>query len=301
MTLPNHIVTRFAPSPNGFLHLGHGFSAWVAQQVADPGHHLLRIEDIDQHRARDVFYTAITEDLTSLGLTVSGARIQSRHRAMQAWALQKLQDRDLVYPCFCSRKDIDEAMDAPQEHDAGQAYPGTCRAKSRHERSQLLDNNTPHAWRLDLDKALSIIGQVSFREWGFPPFGPAGVINVGRDILLRKLGDVVVARKDIGTSYHLAVVLCDAAQNITHVTRGNDLFLTTPIQVVLQKLLHLPVPEYFHHRLVEDADGRLAKRKNSTSLREMIAQNDDIWQQLAPMMAEAQPRIDELRVSWGKP
>ncbi len=297
MNIPTNIVTRFAPSPNGFLHLGHGFSSWVAKQVADAGHYHVRIEDIDRQRARPEFYTAIMTDLAAVGLEASTPRVQSKHAALQAWALEQLKKQDVLYPCFCTRKDIDEALDAPQDEQTNRPYPGICRNRSHQERLALMDENIPHAWRLDLEKALTRLGAITFREWGFPPFGPAGDIKVGRDVLLRKLGDVVVARKDIGTSYHLAVVLCDAAQNITHVTRGNDLFLTTPIQVILQKLLNLPVPDYFHHQLVQDADGRLAKRKGSTSLRDLLEEGIDIWQELAPLMDKARPCIDELRAA----
>lgn len=261
------VRTRFAPSPTGPLHLGHAFAAMVAHDLARAagGAFLLRIEDIDRARARPEWERAIHADLDWLGLHPDGPVLrQSDRMAVYSAALDRLWQRGLLYPCACSRGDIDAALGAPQEGVTfgpdGPVYPGTCRPAAA------MTGARPEGvhLRLDMARALEGLGDLSFEETG--PDGPRRVaLDPAR--LLTGVGDVVLARRDFGTSYHLAVVLDDAAQGITLVTRGEDLFDATAIHVVLQRLLGLPAPRYHHHRLIRDESGRrLAKRDNAQAL-----------------------------------
>jgi glutamyl-Q tRNA(Asp) synthetase len=251
------IVSRFAPSPTGYLHLGHAYSAWASWRRADI--FLLRLEDIDTTRCRPEFAAAIQEDLHWLGLDWDGeVRVQSAHFPEYAAALARLQERNLLYPCFCSRADIARAIAAP--HAAEQNYPGTCRHLSEAERQDKIAAGAPYALRLDNEAARAQAGAVRFFE------EDAGWIGAKPE----RLGDVVLARRDTPASYHLCVVHDDAVQGITHIIRGEDLREATHIHVLLQKLLNLPTPIYAHHKLLLGPDGkRLAKRDRSKTLREM--------------------------------
>ncbi len=269
-------TTRFAPSPSGLLHLGHAYSAIFAARAAGPkaagGRFLLRIEDIDAERARPEFEAAIFEDLAWLGLAVpelaweTPVRRQSDHLADYAGALESLQARRLVYPCFCTRKEIaaEIARAGAAPHGPTDAvYPGLCRGLSQTERAERRAAGLPFALRLDMARALE--------EAEAAHGGPLAWHDRARGAQVcdpRPQGDVVLARKDLGTSYHLAVTVDDAAQGISLVTRGEDLFEASHVHRLLQQLLDLPVPQYHHHRLVTDQHGqRLAKRSDALALR----------------------------------
>lgn len=259
------MITRFAPSPTGYLHLGHALAAWVAYDLAKQqgGEMLLRFEDIDVTRVRSEFYEAIEEDLTWLGITWSGVpwRQLARTDAYQA-ALEQLQNLGVLYPCFCTRKEIALMTSAPQRDDGleGVVYPGICRHLTESGKQQRIDRGDRWAWRLDAQKAAQLCGPL---HWSDHRFGEC-VLDP------HLLGDVVIARKDIGVAYHLAVVVDDAGQEVTWVTRGEDLLASTHVHVMLQKLLGLPQPQYWHHPLVCDEHGkRLAKRNDALSLRAM--------------------------------
>jgi glutamyl-Q tRNA(Asp) synthetase len=266
-------TTRFAPSPTGRLHLGHAFAALVANSAADGGTFLLRIEDLDASRARPEFEMAIDEDLSWLGLSWPVPVLhQSARMAVYSGAIELLAGRGLLYPCFCTRRQITsevaQAIEAPHGLPAG-IYTGRCRRLSTTERARRLDTGEPHALRLDVAAAAAEVGPLTFRELGRGPNGECGEISV-RPMLL---GDIVLARRDVAASYHLAVVIDDAHQQVSRVTRGNDLFVATHVQRLLQALLELPCPEYAHHRLITDADGRkLSKRNGPATLRELRAQ-----------------------------
>jgi glutamyl-Q tRNA(Asp) synthetase len=259
-------TTRFAPSPTGYLHLGHAFAAIKAAGSGD--RFLLRIEDIDATRCRPEFEAAIFEDLKWLGLAWEEPVLrQSTRMETYAAALQSLQSRGLLYPCFCTRQEIAEeiarAAEAPHGPD-GPLYPGTCRHLSADERAERLASGKPYALRLDAAKAADLVGQLEFEERGTGPHGETGCIAVAP----RAFGDVVLARKDMPTAYHLAVVVDDAFQGVTLVTRGHDLFAAAHIQRVLQVLLGLPALAYAHHRLILDAHGRkFSKRDHAVTLR----------------------------------
>jgi glutamyl-Q tRNA(Asp) synthetase len=263
------VVTRFAPSPTGLLHLGHAHSALFAQARARRagGSFRLRIEDIDTVRCKDGFVDAIFDDLTWLGLAWDPPVPRQRERAdVHAEALTALDAMGLVYPCFCTRKEIraeiQNAAAAPHG-TRGQAYPGTCRSLSATERAERHADGRPYALRLDVAAAHERVG---FPAWHDRRAGTATAD-------LRPGGDIIIGRKDIGTSYHLAVTLDDAAQGITLVTRGADLMESTPIHRVLQALLDLPVPAWEHHDLLTDAEGRrLAKRDRSRGIRHLREQ-----------------------------
>lgn len=255
--------TRFAPSPTGRLHLGHALAAKVAHSMAREagGEFLLRHEDIDGPRVREEFYQGIEEDLRWLGLEWDGEPLRQtrRIRAYDA-ALDSLRNRNLVYPCFCTRREIQEEWArigaAPQGPEAP-VYPGTCRNLKPEARQEKIQSGMPYAWRLDSKKAAALTGLLTFRDLRF------GEMSVNPLLL----GDVVLARKDIGTAYHLAVVVDDAFQEITHVTRGEDLLGSTHVHRLLQVLLGVPEPLYLHHELVVDENGsRLAKRNDSLSI-----------------------------------
>jgi glutamyl-Q tRNA(Asp) synthetase len=255
------IVTRFAPSPTGFLHLGHVYAAaqaWHRARRAGGFFHL-RVEDIDATRCRPAFAAAICEDLAWLGLDWDGdIRVQSDHFADYQTALNSLAARGLTYPCFCTRADIARAISAP--HGAPAVYPGTCRNLSRPEQNHRIAARQPYATRLNVNLALHGAPAQTFHD------ETAGWITANP----AKFGDIVLARRDTPASYHLCVVKDDALQGVTLVTRGIDLLGSTHIQVLLQHLLGLPTPAYAHHVLLTDAAGqRLAKRENAPSIRSM--------------------------------
>jgi glutamyl-Q tRNA(Asp) synthetase len=257
------IVTRFAPSPTGLLHLGHAYSAFFAERAArgEGGRFLLRIEDIDPARCRPEFEQAIVEDLAWLGLNWENPmRRQSEHLGEYRAALDRLTDSGLVYPCFCSRKEIQAeiARAATAPHGAeGPLYPGTCRGLSAAERASRIAAGKPFALRLDVGAALARVGQLYWRDLD------RGIIAAEPQLL----GDVVLGRRDAPASYHLAVTLDDHLQEISLVTRGEDLFAATHIHRLLQAVLGLALPDYRHHRLLtNDKGARLAKRDASLTL-----------------------------------
>lgn len=256
------IVTRFAPSPTGYLHLGHAHSALVGWQRAraESGRFLLRVEDIDPARCRPEFEAAILEDLGWLGLDWDGpVRRQSEHLTEYEAALEKLRGLGVLYPCFCSRKDIAAAVSAPQGPE-GPVYPGTCRNQPDGLVRERQARGDPYALRLDVAKACAMSGPLTFRD------ERAGVVEARPE----SLGDVVLARRDAPASYHLCVTLDDHLQAVTLVTRGVDLFHATHIHRLLQAILGLNVPTYAHHLLLTNAAGeRLSKRDGAMALREL--------------------------------
>ncbi len=259
-------LTRFAPSPTGYLHEGHAFSALFAAAAAGPeGRFVLRIEDIDTSRCRPDFESAIFEDLAWLGLNwETPVRRQSEHFADYRRALDDLSEQRLIYPCFCTRMEIAaeiaRSAGAPQGAD-GPVYPGICRALSAADRSARIADGAPYAHRLDMARAAAAAGPLTLVE--------SGVRQRARPEIF---GDVVLARKETPASYHLAVTLDDALQGVTLVTRGEDLRPAAHLHRLLQTLLGLPTPEWRHHALLTDAAGkRLAKRDNATPLRDLRA------------------------------
>ena len=264
------IVTRFAPSPTGFLHLGHAFAAITAFEAGE--RFLLRIEDIDLTRCRAEFEAAVFEDLAWLGLHWEQPVLRQSQR-FDAYrnALSRLDAQGLLYPCFCTRAkiaaEIARASEAPHGPE-GPIYPGTCRKLGSGERNTRIASGAPYAVRLDVRKAAAITGPLNFEEHGAGPSGEHGLIAAQPDLF----GDAVLARKDTPASYHLAVVVDDAFQGVTLVTRGNDLFTAAHIQRLLQALLALPTPAYAHHRLILDEQGRkFSKRDASVTLRNLRA------------------------------
>ena len=263
-------VTRFAPSPTGRLHAGHAYSALLTHDRArrEGGRFLLRIEDIDTTRARPEWVQGIFEDLSWLGLKwEEPVRFQSAHMADYAAALERLKAMGLLYPCFCTRRDIRTAIaaSASAPHGPlGMIYPGTCRELSAKERSARIAAGENYALRLDVVRAVSLIGGAPL-EWSDERHGRQRV-----DVAA--FGDVVLARKDIPVSYHLAVTVDDALQGMTHVIRGEDLMAATAVHRLLQALLGLPVPVYRHHALLRDDGGRrLAKRDGAETLADLRA------------------------------
>ena len=262
-------VTRFAPSPTGYLHLGHAFAAITACDAAQGGRFLVRIEDLDQSRSRESFVRAIFEDLHWLGLSWEEPVLQQSERNdVYRLALEQLERIGLIYPCFCTRAEvaaeIARSADAPHGPD-GPIYPGTCRNLSARERMSREKSGAAFALRLDSAKASARVGEVCFDEATGYPYTAYQRISVSPLLF----GDIVLARKDAPASYHLAVVVDDALQGVTLVTRGRDLLPSTHVQRVLQSLLGLPAPEYAHHRLVLGANGqKMSKRDSSKSLRE---------------------------------
>ena len=270
-------VTRFAPSPTGYLHLGHAHAALFAARAAGAGRFLLRMEDIDRGRCRPEFDAAILEDLAWLGLGWDGPVLRQSARAVAyRAALDQLDGLGVLYPRFCTRgeiaTEIARAGAAPHTDPApvpgdgapgpglsdGPLYPGTCRGVSAAERQARMARSGAFALRLDAGKAAGLVGQLAFSDRAFGATTVAPLL----------LGDAVLGRKDIGTSYHLSVVVDDAAQGISLVTRGADLFPSTHLHAVLQALLGFPTPEYHHHPLIEDGSGtRLAKRDGAMNLR----------------------------------
>ncbi len=254
--------TRFAPSPTGLLHVGNAYSALECMQWAKShgAELLLRIEDIDFTRCRPEFTLAIFEDLKWLGIEWSrDVRKQSEHGATYQQALERLIEAGVLYPCFCTRKQIHDEITrmglAPHSEEMGDPYPGSCKHLSAAESRQRLLHE-PHAWRLDMEAALQQTGSLQWTD----SEGAHHPVSAG-------MGDVVIGRKDVGISYHLAVVIDDALQEITHVIRGQDLETSTDIHRILQALLELPSPIYSHHPLILTPDGeRLAKRNGAPSL-----------------------------------
>lgn len=258
-----NMITRFAPSPTGLLHLGHAYAARVAHEMAlrHGGKFLIRFEDIDHTRVRQEFYQAALDDLDWLGIRPADQpwRQLDRLDAYSA-ALEKLRETGVLYPCFCTRREIEAelaAMPAAPQGPEGPLYPGTCRRLCTEEVDQHLASGREPAWRLHSARAAEICGPLFFTDLR------SGLVEVDPHLL----GDAILARRDIGTSYHLAVVVDDAAQEITHVTRGEDLLPATHLHRTLQVLLALPEPVYLHHMLVTDDRGRrLAKRDDARAL-----------------------------------
>ena len=270
------VVTRFAPSPTGYLHLGHGYSAVFAAARAREtgGRFLLRIEDIDRGRCRPEFERGAIEDLAWLGLAwEQPARRQSDHMADYAAAIAELDGLGVLYPCFCTRAEIAAevaaAAQAPHGPD-GPRYPGTCPRLDNAERAKRMDLGRAYALRLDVEKAAHVAGPLTWTDLG------KGAVEVRSETI----GDVVIARKETPTSYHLAVTVDDQLQGVTLVTRGDDLFRATDVHRLLQALLGYATPRYHHHALLAGADGRrLAKRDGARTLRELRAQGlgpDDV-------------------------
>ena len=267
---------RFAPSPNGYLHLGHALSALLNAELArkENGRLLLRIEDIDVTRCRPEFEQAIYEDLAWLGVEwEQPVRRQSKHFDAYRDALARLTAMDLVYPAFESRGDIarmvTECGDVwPRDPDGAPLYPGRRDAMTASERNARMAAGEPYALRLDMAQAVARAGPLRWREQGRGPEGESGIV----DARPQAWGDVILGRKEVPTSYHLSVVVDDALQGVTQVVRGQDLFWSTSVHRLLQALLDLPQPAYRHHRLILDADGRkLSKSTKATALRELRA------------------------------
>ncbi|WP_253609879.1 MULTISPECIES: tRNA glutamyl-Q(34) synthetase GluQRS [unclassified Bradyrhizobium] len=271
-------VFRFAPSPNGYLHLGHAYSALLNHDLArqSGGRLLLRIEDIDATRCRPEFEQAIYEDLAWLGIAwKTPVRRQSEHFAAYRAAIDRLSADGLVYPSFESRAEIArlvaerEAGGAwPRDPDGAPLYPGPAKSLSAEARDWLIGQGAPFALRLDMGAARARAGELRWREAGEGPAGESG------DVVARPeaWGDVILARKETPTSYHLSVVIDDALQGVTDVVRGVDLFWSTSVHRLLQELLGLPAPNYRHHRLIRDAAGqKLSKSTQATGLRELRA------------------------------
>jgi glutamyl-Q tRNA(Asp) synthetase len=271
-------VLRFAPSPNGYLHLGHAFSALLNFDLARQtgGRLLLRIEDIDLTRCKPEFEAAIHQDLGWLGIAwEQPVRRQSEHQADYREALEKLASQGLIYPSFETRAEIaglvarrEASGGWPRDPDGAPLYPGTAKLLSSEERARLLESGAPCALRLDMAAACARAGNLGWRERGEGPNGEAGAAAARPEAW----GDVILARKETPTSYHLSVVVDDALQGVTDVVRGQDLFWSTSVHRLLQQLLGLPKPAYHHHRLILDAAGRkLSKSSAATGLRELRA------------------------------
>jgi glutamyl-Q tRNA(Asp) synthetase len=271
-------VFRFAPSPNGYLHLGHAYSALLNYDMARErgGRLLLRIEDIDTQRSRPEFEAAIYEDLAWLGIAwQEPVRRQSAHFADYATAVRKLEAQGLVYPSFESRSEIAALVAERERHgrwprdpDGVPLYPGRGRKLAAAERKRRIEAGEPYALRLAIDAAVAQTGVLTWSEAGRGPHDQTGTVTAAPSMW----GDVVVARKEVPTSYHLAVTVDDALQGVSDVVRGEDLFWSTSIHRLLQALLGLQEPVYHHHRLILDADGRkLSKSTEAKSLREMRA------------------------------
>lgn len=265
---PSVIVTRFAPSPTGYLHVGSAYAALKAARAAGPdGRFLVRLEDIDQGRCRPAFEAAIYEDLSWLGLVWQPpVRRQSEHFAEYVTALDRLRKDDLLYPCFCTRADIQREItasaSAPHVGPDGPVYPGTCRHISRGEQTRRSEAGEPYALRLRMGQAIAAAGPLTWHD------GMRGEQRATPEIF----GDVVLARKDTPTSYHAACTWDDALQEVTLVTRGEDLFESTHVHRLLQALWKLPTPRYCHHKLLLAANGKkFSKRDQAPTLRALRA------------------------------
>jgi glutamyl-Q tRNA(Asp) synthetase len=276
MTAP---IFRFAPSPNGYLHLGHALSALLNAEMAHAagGRLLLRIEDIDQARCRPEFEAAIYEDLAWLGIEwEQPVRRQSEHLEDYRAPLAKLDAMQLTFPSFESRAEIARLVGERESHarwprdpDGAPLYPGAARQMPVAERADRIARGEPYAIRLDMTRALEWTGALRWSESGAGSAGERGVVATAPEAW----GDIVLARKDRPTSYHLSVVVDDAVQGVTHVVRGSDLFWSTSVHRVLQALLGLPAPAYHHHRLIFDDSGKkLSKSTHATALRELRTQ-----------------------------
>jgi len=272
-------VFRFAPSPNGYLHLGHAYSALLNFDAArdSGGRLLLRIEDIDPARCRPEFEAAIYQDLGWLGITwETPVRRQSLHLADYRAALEKLAAMGLVYPAFESRAEIARLVAQreaqapwPRDPDGAPLYPGDAKSLAPDVRGRLLDSGVPYALRLDMAAACARVSDLGWTEHGDGPEGETGAVAARPE----DWGDVILARKETPTSYHLSVVIDDALQGVTEVVRGADLFWSTSVHRLLQHLLGLPQPAYRHHRLVlDDAGRKLSKSTGATGLRELRSQ-----------------------------
>jgi len=284
-------VTRFAPTPSGYLHLGHAYSAllaWEAARVAG-GSFLLRIEDIDQARCRAEFEQGIHEDLRWLGLDWDGpVRRQSVHLDVYREAIDHLERQGVLYPCFCTRRqiraEIANAGQAPHGPAGEAVYPGICRSLTEAERHRRIDGGEPFALRLDVTRALELTGPLTWHDLR------AGTMRAAPEAL----GDVVLSRKDAPTSYHLAVSVDDGLQGVTLVTRGEDLFHATHVHRLLQALIGLPTPRYYHHNLIADSNGlRMAKRNRAVTLRTLRHSGrrpDEIWSLIG--LPEPQPTAE---------
>jgi glutamyl-Q tRNA(Asp) synthetase len=272
-------VFRFAPSPNGYLHLGHAYSALLNFDLSRRagGTFLLRIEDIDVTRCRVEFEAAIYEDLAWLGISwQTPVRRQSEHFARYREAVDELTAQGLIYPSFESRAEIarlvaqrEASAPWPRDPDGAPLYPGAAKSLSAEQRQQLIAQSAPYALRLDMAAALARTKELTWREDGAGPAGEHGIVTA----LPQAWGDVILARKETPTSYHLSVVIDDALQGVTDVVRGRDLFWSTSVHRLLQQLLGIPQPVYRHHRLIEDASGhKLSKSTQATALRELRRQ-----------------------------
>jgi glutamyl-Q tRNA(Asp) synthetase len=272
-------VFRFAPSPNGYLPLVHAYSALLSFDLARRagGRFLLRIEDIDATRCRVEFEAAIYEDLAWLGISwETPVRRQSEHFARYREAVENLAGLGLIYPSFESRAEIarlvaqrEAGAPWPRDPDGAPLYPGLAKSLPPDERERLIAQGTPYALRLDMEAALARAGELNWKEFGEGPGGESGVVAAQPEAW----GDVILARKETPTSYHLSVVIDDAQQGVTDVVRGRDLFWSTSVHLLLQQLLGNPQPAYRHHRLIEDASGhKLSKSTQATALRELRRQ-----------------------------
>jgi glutamyl-Q tRNA(Asp) synthetase len=271
-------VFRFAPSPNGTLHLGHAYSALLNFELARAGggRFLLRIEDVDPTRCKPEFEAAIYEDLSWLGISwETPVRRQSEHFGEYRHALDALSGLGLVYPSFESRAEIARLVAEweargvwPRDPDGAPLYPGNARQLAPEERMRRIESGAPYALRLDMEAAVARAGALSWTELGEGPDGETGSIAARP----QAWGDVILARKETPTSYHLSVVTDDALQGVTEVVRGADLFHATSVHALLQRLLDLPAPSYRHHQLIRDAAGhKLSKSTGATGLRELRA------------------------------
>lgn len=285
-------LTRFAPSPTGYLHLGHAYAARFAFEAAraSGGRFWLRIEDIDRSRCRPEFEQAMLEDLRWLEMHWDGVmRRQSEHMETYGQALRELERLGVLYPCFCSRRtiriEVDQAGRAPHGPSDEPLYPGICRGLEGRERDARIDNGEPYALRLDVARAMELVGELWWEDVraGWIKADPAS------------LGDVVLARKDVPTSYHLAVTVDDGLQGVNLVTRGEDLFHATHIHRLLQALLGIKPPRWYHHNLIASTNGqRMAKRNQAVTLRHLRTTGlrpADIWQMIGLAETHA-PGVD---------
>lgn len=277
------MISRFAPSPTGQLHLGHAYAALFAYELAmeNGGSFLLRFEDIDTTRVRNNYYLAIEQDLAWLGIHWDGTPIRQKDRLpAYADALEKLKSMQVVYPCFCTRREIQQEIEAmshaPHGPEGEPIYPGTCRLLTATQQEEKMACGQSHCWRLNAARASELCGPLVFED----------KIKGFMDVNPFLLGDVVLARKDIATSYHLAVVTDDYFQGVTDVTRGEDLLSSTHVHRLLQTLLGMAAPAYHHHRLIlDDAGQRLAKRNDALSLSTLRSQGkkrEEILAMLCP-------------------
>ena len=304
MKAKQKFITRFAPSPNGWLHLGHAYSALIGQACAqaNDGEFLLRIEDIDVGRARPHFVDGIEQDLDWLGITWPKPVIhQSSRFEIYAKVLAQLQAMHLVYPCWATRREINQAIETsqigraawPRDPDGALVYPGLYRNISEDQRQELMWRGGSYAWRLDMQRACDLAAQKTSEAIAYTEMASGQPQRHTLDP--RAYGDVIVARKDVPTSYHIAVVVDDAAQKVTQVTRGQDLQPTTAIHRLLQILLDLPEPDYFHHPLIRDVTGRrLSKQAGDLGFRDLRQQGmsrQDVLALLPPISWPTAPPV----------